>query len=161
MIAVWLAGLASAALAAGIAWHLAPLTPAALLLQFAFTPRAFGEIIHFWSAADLQRFRAHLPADCLLLFSYGLFGYLLARHSGVFQTLGGIGRRWATWALPAAALLDAVENGCHWWLTEVPRFAITWPYLLAAGSASAKCALLAAFGLTVVFAQLRGARHTR
>ncbi len=152
---VWLSGLATALLAGAIAWYLAPLSPGVLALQFAFTPRAFGEVIHFWSPEQLQRFRAHLPADCLLLLSYGLFGYLLARRTAVFQALGAAGRRWATWALPLAAACDAVENAAHWWLSEVPRFAITWPYQLAAGSACAKWALLVAFGLTVVVALAR------
>jgi hypothetical protein len=152
---VWLSGLATAALAGGIAWYLAPLTPSALALQFAFTPRAFGEVIHFWSPEQLQRFRAHLPMDCLLLLSYALFGYLLAQRTQVFQALGAAGRRWATWALPLAAAFDVTENACHWWLSEVPRFAITWPYLLATGSATAKWLLLVAFGLTVVFALMR------
>jgi hypothetical protein len=152
---VWLSALATVALAGAIAWYLAPLTPGALALQFAFTPRAFGEVIHFWSPEQLQRFRAHLPVDCLLLLSYGLFGYLLARHTQVFQALGATGRRWASWALPLAAAFDVTENACHWWLTEVPRFAITWPYLLAAGSACMKWFLLVAFGLTVVFAVTR------
>ncbi|PKO86138.1 MAG: hypothetical protein CVU18_16560 [Betaproteobacteria bacterium HGW-Betaproteobacteria-12] len=155
---VWLSGLATAALAGGIAWYLAPLSPGVLVLQFAFTPRAFGEVIHFWSAEQLQRFRAHLPADCLLLLCYGLFGYLLAGRSQVFHRLGAAGRRWAMWALPLAAAFDATENACHWWLTEVPRFAISWPYLLAAGSASIKWSLLMAYGLTVVYALGRADR---
>ncbi|PKO34425.1 MAG: hypothetical protein CVU34_08460 [Betaproteobacteria bacterium HGW-Betaproteobacteria-7] len=152
---VWLTALATAALAGGIAWYLAPLSPGVLVLQFAFTPRAFGEVIHLWSPEQLPRFRAHLPADYLLLLSYGLFGYLLARRTQVFQALGAAGRRWATWALPLAATFDATENACHWWLTAAPRFAITWPYLLATGSASAKWLLLLAFALTLVFALTR------
>lgn len=153
---VWLTGLATAILAGGIAWYLAPLAPGVLVLQFSFTPRAFGEVIHFWSADELQRFRNHLPADCLLLLGYGLFGWLLARRTQVFQALDAAGRRWAAWALPLAAACDATENACHWWLSEVPRFGITWPYLLAAGSACAKWALLMAFALTIVFALTRG-----
>ncbi|KAB2927239.1 MAG: hypothetical protein F9K30_04540 [Dechloromonas sp.] len=142
-------GLAAAALAGGIAWYLAPLTPNVLQLQFAVTPRAFGDIIHYWSAEQLQRFRAHLPADCLLLLCYGLFGHLLATRSSLFAASRGFLRHWARWALPLAALCDAAENALHWWLTEVPRFATVWPYFCATACASAKWLLLLAYGITV------------
>jgi hypothetical protein len=155
MTPLWLSGIATAVLVAGIAWYLAPLSPGVLLLQFAFTPRAFGELIHFWSAEQLLRFRQHLPADCLLLLGYGAFGYLLASRTSLFRVFGTLGRRWAMWALPLAAAFDAVENALHWWLTEVPRFGLTWPYLLAAGSASAKWLLLLAYGLSVTLALAR------
>lgn len=152
---LWLTGMATLALIGGIAWYLAPLSPGVLVLQFAFTPRAFGELIHFWSAEQLQRFRLHLAADCLLLLCYGAFGYLLASRTGLFRAFGALGRRWAMWALPLAAACDALENALHWWLTEVPRFGLTWPYLFAAGSASAKWLLLLAYGLSVALALAR------
>lgn len=149
---LWLSGIATVALTGGIAWYLAPLSPGVLVLQFAFTPRAFGELIHFWSAEQLLRFRQHLPADCLLLLCYGTFGYLLASRTRLFRGFGALGQRWAMWALPFAAGFDAVENALHWWLTEVPRFGLTWPYLMAAGSASAKWLLLLTYGLSVALA---------
>ena len=152
---LWLSGMATLALSGGIAWYLAPLSPGVLVLQFAFTPRAFGELIHFWSAEQLLRFRLHLAADCLLLLCYGAFGYLLASRTQLFRGFGTLGRRWAMWALPLAASFDAVENALHWWLTQVPRFGLTWPYLLAAGSASTKWLLLLAYGLSVTLALAR------
>jgi len=78
MRTVWTSGLLALALLAGLAWYLSPLEPGVVALQFAFTPRAFGEIIHFWSPEDLLRYRRHLPVDFLLLAAYGSFG-LFAR----------------------------------------------------------------------------------
>jgi hypothetical protein len=150
---VWLTGIAALGLFCGIAWYLAPLEPSILALQFAFTPRAFGEVVHFWTGAQLDRFRTHLPADFALLLSYGLFGYLLSTKTQVFIALRRRHRLWAAWALPLAAVFDAAENALHLWLTEVPRFGVHLPYLLAATCASAKWLLLIAFVLAVVFAQ--------
>ncbi len=46
MLSTRLTGLATAILASCLAWYLAPLESAALSLQFAFSPRAFGAIVH-------------------------------------------------------------------------------------------------------------------
>jgi len=52
-----------------------------------------------------------------------------------------------------------VENAFHLWLTEVPRFGVTWPYLLAAIAASAKWFLLFAFAMAVVIALVSAPRN--
>lgn len=155
MFLVWFTGLAALGLMAGIAWYLAPLDPDILTLQLAFTPRAFGEVVHAWSAEQLLRFRAHLPVDCLLLLSYGAFGVLLASRTAVFAALPPALRRWARWALPLAAVFDATENALHAWLTEVPRFGVPLIYPLAASCASVKWLLLVAYVLTVMVAVAR------
>ena len=93
MFLVWLTGLSAIGLIAGLGWYLAPLEPDVLVLQFAFTPRAFGEVIHAWPAEHLSRFRAHLAADCALLLSYGAFGFLLATRTPVLAALPGAVRR--------------------------------------------------------------------
>jgi hypothetical protein len=149
---VWFSGLAVAGLFCGIGWYLAPLEPNVLALQFAFTPRAFGEVVHLWTGSSLARFRAHLPADCVLLLSYGWFGYLLAAKTQIFGALRHWPRVFATWALPLAAAFDATENALHWWLTEVPRFGVQVLYLVAATSASAKWVLLVAYACVVAVA---------
>lgn len=158
-LALWFSGLATLALSAGLAWYLAPLAPGVLALQLAFSPRDFGAVIHFWSPEQLQRFRQHLPADCLLAFCYGLFGYLLARGTGLFRNCGLLVRRFLAWALPLAAVCDGLENALHGWLTEAPRFATTWPYWAASGSALLKWSLLLAWGLAVVIALWPGAEE--
>ncbi len=147
-----LSGACALALFAGIALHLAPLQPGALALQLAFSPRAFAEVIHAWSADDLSRYRAHLPYDFLLLACYAAFGRLLASRTAWFAASPAALRTLATWLLPLAAAFDATENAFHWWLTEVPRFGIAWAYALSAACAAAKWLLMLAWLLVVLYA---------
>lgn len=140
------------ALAVGIAVYLWPLRPGVLVLQLAYSPRAFGAVIHAWSADDLVRYRAHLPYDFLLLACYASFGWLLASRTALFAARPAGLRRLAAWLLPLAAACDATENAFHWWLTEVPRFEIAWAYALAAACAAAKWLLLLAWLLLVLYA---------
>ncbi len=151
MRAVWLTGGPGLLLFAGLSIFLAPLEPSVLQLQFAFTPRAFGQIVHTWQAEGLARYRAHFPADFALLLSYAAFGYLLATRT----RLAAMGGAWARWLLPAAALADGLENVLHLWLTAAPRLAVFWPYPLAAGAASCKWLLVLAFALWIVATRLR------
>lgn len=143
------------ALLAGIGWYLAPLNPNILALQFAFTPQAFGEVIHRWPAEHLARYRAHLPFDFLLLLAYAVLGYLIAARTALFVLLPTLLRHFARWLLPLAASFDAAENVLHWWLTAAPRFGVPLPYLLAAGCSVFKWALLFAFGLLALYALAR------
>lgn len=155
MRAVWISGLTALALCAGLAWYLAPLDPGALALQFAFTPRAFGQIIHFWSPADLERYRSHLPVDYALLLAYGAFGYLCATRAHIFAAHAPSFRGVLKWLLPLAAFFDALENALHWWLTEVPRFGVPLLYAVSAGASSLKWLLALGFGLMCAYALFR------
>lgn len=157
MRAVWLTGLAALALFAGLAWYLAPLQPNIVTLQFAFTPAAFGAVIHSWPAEHLARYRAHFGADFVLLACYGAFGYLCAARTRLFAALAAGLQRAAKLALPLAAVFDAAENLLHLWLTAVPRFGTDAVYASAALAAGAKWALLLAFAALAVLA-LRRAR---
>jgi len=139
-------------LCAGLGWYLAPLEPNILALQFAYTPRAFAAVIHVWPAEHLARYRAHLPVDGLLLLAYGTWGYLFASRNVLWKHLGGVSRWVGIWALPLAAACDAVEDGLHWWLTEVPRFDLPLPYLLAGFSASLKWIMALAFLAAILYA---------
>ena len=140
---------------AGISWYLAPLNPNILALQFAFTPRAFAEVIHAWPPEHLAMYRAHLPFDCLLLIAYGTWGYLVATRSALFRALPAALRRCATWCLPLAAGFDATENTFHWWLTEIPRFGVPLPYALSATCSVLKFALILAFACLALYALAR------
>jgi hypothetical protein len=152
---VWLTGIASLILFAGLAWYLAPLEPGVLALQFAFTPRAFAQVVHAWSPEHLIRYRSHLPFDFLLLACYGTFGYLLASRSRLFARYTRSIRTAAVLALPLAAVFDATENALHWWLTEIPRFGVVLPYLVSATCSTLKWALLVGFAIAVVHALAR------
>lgn len=155
MRAVWISGLAALALGAGLCWYLAPLEPGALALQMAYTPRMFGEIVHYWSPADLARYRTHIPIDFALLIAYGSFGYLLAIPAEIFRRRSVGFRRALQWILPLAALFDAIENALHGWLTEVPRFGIPVVYAVSAASSSLKWLLIAGFALLCAYGLAR------
>jgi len=152
---LWLLGLFSFGLLVGLTIYLSPLNPGFLELQFAFTPRAFGTVVHQWSAEDLQRYRSHFPADFVLLLAYGAFGVLLVRTTGVFKVASHRLRRLASWALPVAAICDAGENSLHLWLTEVPRFGVGFLYLVSGSLSVLKWLLLIGFGVLVSCALLR------
>lgn len=155
---LWLTGGLAVALFAGIALYLAPLKPGVLALQLAFSPRTFGEIVHWWPPEHLARYRAHFPADFALLLCYGAFGWLLATRTGLFAGRSPAWRAWATWAMPLAAVGDAVENLFHLWLTEAPRFGVAWVYAVAALAASIKWGLLLAWATTAFFAAIKPPR---
>jgi hypothetical protein len=152
---LWITGAASVALFVGLAWYLAPLEPSVLALQLTFRPRVFGDIVHFWSPEQLARFRMHLLWDCVLLASYGAFGWLLARRTRVFAAYRPKARAAVAWMLPAAAAFDAAENALHGWLTEAPRFGTVWPYVAAGGCATLKWGLIVAFAAVTAHALSR------
>jgi len=151
----WLSGIVALILLGGISWYLSPLKPGILALQLAFTPRAFGDIIHFWSAQDLARYRAHLPIDFGLILAYSVFGYSLASRTSLLSGLTRFWSSFARWCLPGAGAFDVVENVLHWWLTEVPRFGVPMVYAVSASCSLTKWLLLAAFALLVAHAAAR------
>jgi hypothetical protein len=150
-----LLGIVAVVLFVGIAGYLSPLKPGVLELQFAFTPRAFGQVVHAWSPAHLARYRALLPLDTALLLVYGTFGYLLVTRTPTLASLSPLPLRLASLCLPVAAAFDAIENALHWWLTEAPRFGMPLVYAVSATCSSFKWALLLLFGLTVAYAQVK------
>lgn len=157
MRAVYLSGLLVVVLAVVTFWMTAGLQPGVTVLQFAWTPRGFGEIVHVWSPGDLARYRLHLPVDSLLLLAYGSFGWLLATRTALFASLPGRVRVAARFVLPLAAVFDAVENALHAWLTEMPRFGMHGLYLLSTTCSALKWALLFGFAALVLWALAREA----
>jgi hypothetical protein len=157
MRAVYLSGLLVVVLAVVTFWMTAGLQPGVTVLQFAWTPRGFGEIVHVWAPEDLARFRLHLPVDSLLLLAYGSFGWLLATRTALFAALPGHVRGAARFVLPLAAAFDAVENALHAWLTEMPRFGLHGLYLLSTTCSALKWALLFGFAALVLWALAREA----
>lgn len=153
MRAVYLSGLLVVVLAVVTFWMTAGLQPGVTVLQFAWTPRGFGEIVHVWPPEDLARYRLHLPVDSLLLLAYGSFGWLLATRTALFASLPGRAR----FVLPLAAVFDAVENALHAWLTEMPRFGMHGLYLLSTTCSALKWALLFGFAALVLWALAREA----
>ena len=107
MRAVYLSGLLVVVLAAITFWMVSDLQPGVIVLQFAWTPRGFGEIVHVWPPEDLERYRLHLPLDSLLLLAYGSFGWLLATRTALFASLPRLACAAAPFVLPLAAAFDA------------------------------------------------------
>lgn len=149
---VWLTGLGALALLLGLAFYLLDLKPGVVQLQLAFTPRAFGEIVHGWSPEQLARYRVQLGIDGLLLLCYGVFGWLLVGRTRLFAGTSPWVACLARWALPVAALFDAAENVLHFWLTAAPRFGVPTVYAVSASASSIKWLLLFCFGALVVHA---------
>lgn len=152
MRALWLSAAAAVVLEAVVLWLLAPLQPGALVLQLAWTPRGFGEIIHLWSAEDLARYRAHLIVDCALLLAYGSFGWLLATRTRLLAPLPPRVQALAPFLPLFAAGFDVLENSLHWWLTAAPRFGMPWLYLASASAAALKWLLLMLFVALLLWA---------
>mgnify|MGYP001764590861 CR=1 FL=1 len=107
---VWMAGIVTLGLLCALGIYLAPLKPNILALQFAFTPRAFGEVVHLWTGEPLHRYRVHLLVDYALLASYGLFGYLLTTQTSVFDAFKARHRRWLAWTLPTIQKLTRIPS---------------------------------------------------
>lgn len=152
---LWPSAAVLLALAAAVLWMLAPLQPGALVLQLAWTPRGFGEIIHVWPPEQLARYRAHLLLDSALLLAYGRFGWLLATRTRLFAPLPRGARRLAPFLPVLAAAFDALENGLHGWLTATPRFGVPGVYFASAGAAALKWLLLVLFAALLLWALAR------
>lgn len=152
MRAVYFCGVLALVLLLGLGAYLSPLEPGILALQMAFSPRGFAAVVHAWSPADLVRYRLHLPVDVVLALSYGAFGYLLVRRSGLFAAWSPASQRLVAGVLPVAASLDIAENLFHGWLTAVPRFDCAWVYAVSALCSSLKWLGLLGFVLAVMAA---------
>ncbi len=148
---VWLLGLIAAALFAGIALYLQPLKPTVISLQFAFSESAFLAVLHGWQAEGVARFRAHFVADYALLVCYGAFGYTFSRRARVFSSCPSGRKRLLTWALPLAALADAIENALHLHLTSAAPQAAAALFPAAGVAATIKWLLLGVFAAVAVF----------
>jgi hypothetical protein len=152
---VWLTGIATLVLSAGIAWLIAPLYPGAIMLELAYTPKSFGTIVHAWPAEYLLLYREILQLNFLLLISFGAFGYFFVSRSPLFSGHSPAWRTLLAWTLPVAAALGAIENGLHIWLTAAPRFGIPVAYAVSAVCAALKWSIVTAFALAVFHALLR------
>lgn len=150
MRTVWLLGLIAAALFAAIALYLQPLEPNVISLQFTFRESAFLAVLHDWQADGIARFRAHFVADYALLVCYGTFGYTFARRARVFSSCPPGRKRLLTWALPLAALADAIENALHLYLSFAATQAAAALFPAAGVAATLKWLLLGVFAAVAV-----------
>lgn len=99
---------------------LAPLQPHVLTLQLAFEAPRFWQILAQWGPDGVQLYRSHFVYDAPHTLLYGAWGAAMVLGSGLFDGWSS-GRRWLMAAvLPAAAVLDLLENAAHLTLLAGP-----------------------------------------
>lgn len=141
-----------------LALMFAPLEPNFLKLQLAFGAETFSEVLQHWGTDGVALFLSHFPFDFVHVFIYGAFGYLWATRTELFAGLSTALAQFARWSLPAAAVLDTVENLLDMHLIELVQGAPaaqivpvmqenTALVALAATCATAKWILAALFAL--------------
>lgn len=144
---LWLSGTLTLGLFVAMVVHSSPLTPGIPTLQLTFDEGSFRDILEEWGPRGVALFRQHFHIDFPVLASYGLFGYLFARRSSLFDRLAPLPRRLSGWLLPVAASLDAIENLLHLEFIAEPATHVPALYLIAGLVASGKWLLIAAFAL--------------
>jgi len=148
-------GAVTALLFVAMASHAAPLDPVIPVIQFCFDEASFKSVLAQWGPSGVVRFNWHFAIDFPFLVSYGFFGYRVSRHSPLTSGLPTLMKSSLTWALPAAAALDAGENVLHLvFVHEVPAIPAML-YFVAGLVATFKWMLIAAFGLGIGYAWLR------
>lgn len=134
----------------------APLRPSAFALQATGSARIFGEIVHMWSPAELERYRLHLLIDYGLLLAYGCLGWMLVWRTKLFRHLSRLRQYLVAFMLPLAAVFDVAENSLHWWLTEMPRFGVRHLYQISFACTLMKWLLVFAFAALFLWMLARG-----
>ena len=71
---------------------------------FCFTASSFEGVLHQWQAQGIARYRAHFPADGVLLVLYGAFGFAYGRQRVAAQAAHRAVVWLLVWSLPFAAL---------------------------------------------------------
>ncbi len=136
-----------------IALYLAPLKPGIVALQLTFSPSAFQQVLAAWQADGVQRFRAHFPADFVLLLLYGSYGLLFATRTPLFGQRSAAARKRTAGLLPLAAGFDATENILHLCLTAPDSAPASILYVVAGACSVLKFVLIATFVSTVLTAR--------
>lgn len=142
---IWLSGALTLLLFVIMVIHSAPLSPSIPAIQFTYNEASFKAVLIQWGALGVERFRNHFFIDFPFLASYGIFGYLLAKHSAPTDKHNKPVRAFLAWALPGAAVLDACENLLHLCFIADGANPMAGAYLLAGVVATGKWILIVAF----------------
>lgn len=135
----------SAVLLAGMAVWLLPLEPSLVSLQLTYSPEGFAAVYSAWSPLAKARFAAHLWLDYAFLVVYAAWGYCHATTTRSAQSLAEGTKRLMQAALPAAAVLDVIENALHQFITAAALPIAPWPYAVAGCAATGKWLLVLGF----------------
>lgn len=151
---------ASILLFAAMGVYTYPLSPSIPELQLTFTEEAFYKILNQWDASELAIFKGHFFIDFVFLLHYGVLGYLLTTRTHLFQHVKPSIKSAFAWMLPAAAVLDAVENLLHLYL--VAAIGTTSPLYTVSGVVAAlKWLLIFFFVISAGYFAFTTARDSR
>lgn len=156
---LWLSGAMALGLFIAMVWHSSPLSPGIPALQLTFDEASFKTILAQWGPEGVALFRRHFLIDFPVLASYGAFGYLLVRYSCLFKRVDTITRQISGWAMPGAAVLDAIENLLHLVLISEPATHAPALYLFAGVFATGKWLLIANFMAGTAYLLVAKWRH--
>lgn len=135
-------------------FHQRSLEPPVLALQFVYSRADFAEILTRWGAGAAL-LPANLLIDLAFVLAYGLFGHRLATRTPLPTALPVPLRPGFAGLLPAAAGLDALENGLEFYLAAHLDRAADALFLVAGLVSGGKWALIALFVALAVAALLR------
>jgi hypothetical protein len=151
-------GAAAVALFVAMQRRLGHLKPNLFWAQVTFTERQFRAVVEKWGEQGLARFGAHFGLDYCFLVSYGLFGWSLGSWLQSGSGAGAFCQSAALWALPIAAVFDAIENVFHQRFMASPPYSLPGAAFLASGLASSvKWLLSLVFPLAAACVALRNA----
>lgn len=142
--------------AMGIYTH--PLNPSIPELQLTFTEEGFYKILNQWDAGENSIFKSHFFIDFVFLFHYGVLGYLLTTRTQLFQHANPAIKFGFALMLPAAAVLDAVENFFHLYLVSTVASVAPALYTVSGVVAALKWFLILFFVISAGYWTYRSVR---
>lgn len=146
---LWLSGLLTVVLLAGMAWYLRDLKPNLVVAQLTFSREGFESVISSWAPDQVRRFGRHFSVDYVFIVVYAVFGWLLGHRLTGGHLTKSSGTHLLPWLLPAAAAFDCLENMLH------QAFLLHRPDGLQSGLyIAAGLAALAKWVLTLLFVAL-------
>lgn len=157
ILLLWLLGTLTILLFVGMVIYSAPLEPSIPTIQFSFNEATFNSVLAQWGPSGVARFKTHFAIDFPFLVSYGLFGYLLSQHTSLLKKLPALVRSLLSWALPAAAAMDAAENLLHLHFISGATAIPSALYLVAGVVVTIKWMLIAAFAIGAGYAGVHNA----
>ena len=157
MVLLRILGILTALLFVAMVIHAAPLNPSIPTIHFTFSEASFNAVLAQWQPTGVARFKRHFTFDFPFLVSYGFFGYLLCKHTSLTSGLSTSVKSLLTWALPFAAVMDAVENLLHLTFIYAGKGIPAAFYFVAGIAATFKWAVIVAFVIGAGYIRIRNA----